>query len=171
MGPNFSIVPAAEPDIASVAALFREYAEALGVDLSYQGFASELAGLPGAYAPPAGALLLAVSSDGSPLGCVAMRRLNEDGACEMKRLHATPAARGQGIGRALAVAAIEAAMRAGYRNMRLDTLPGMEAAQALYRSLGFEITPPYYDTPVIGTIFMRKRLIPGYFAAASTAGC
>jgi len=156
MGSDFEVRPAA--DLGIVAGLFREYAGSLGIDLSYQGFEAELAGLPGAYAPPAGALLLACALDGDALGCVAIRPLPEAGTCEMKRLHTRPAARGKGVGRALAVAAINIATRAGYRSMRLDTLPDMLAAQALYRSLGFEITPPYYDTPIAGTIFMRKVL-------------
>lgn len=156
----FQIRPPAASEMATVAGLFRDYAGALGVDLSYQGFEAELASLPGAYAPPFGALLLALSADGTALGCVGLRALPEPGACEMKRLHTRPDARGAGIGRALAVAAIDAATAAGYETMRLDTLPKMVAAQALYRSLGFETTPAYYDTPVAGTIFMRKRLAP-----------
>jgi ribosomal protein S18 acetylase RimI-like enzyme len=154
----FRIRPAASREMATVAALFREYAGALGVDLSYQGFEAELASLPGAYAAPSGVLLLALSGDDEPIGCVAVRALREPGVCEMKRLHTRPDARGAGIGRALAVAAIEAARAAGYAAMRLDTLPLMTAAQALYRSLGFETTPAYYDTPVAGTLFMRKQI-------------
>ncbi|MDR3530927.1 MAG: GNAT family N-acetyltransferase [Rhodopila sp.] len=158
MDRTFSIRPATATEMATVATLFREYADSLGVDLSFQGFEAELAALPGAYAAPSGVLLLALSTGGDPLGCVAVRPLPEQGVCEMKRLHTRPDARGAGIGRALAQAAIEAATRAGYRSMRLDTLPTMIAAQALYRSLGFEITPAYYATPVTGTIFMRKTL-------------
>ena len=144
--------------MASVAGLFRAYAASLDTDLSYQGFEAELAGLPGAYAPPTGALLMAVSPAGAPLGCVAVRPMAEPGGCEMKRLHVDPAARGIGLGRELAVAAMEAARLAEYRFMYLDTLAAMHAAQALYRSLGFETIPAYYDTPVSGTIFMRKAL-------------
>jgi ribosomal protein S18 acetylase RimI-like enzyme len=160
MDRGFSIRPAAAHEMETVATLFRAYAGALGVDLSYQGFEAELAGLPGAYAPPSGALLIAVSPAGDPLGCVGVRPLAEPGICEMKRLHAAPVARGGGIGRALAVAAIEAATHAGYHTMRLDTLPAMITAQTLYRRLGFEETPPYYASPVPGTIFMRKTLGP-----------
>jgi ribosomal protein S18 acetylase RimI-like enzyme len=156
---SFRIRQAAADEMTTVAGLFREYAGAVGVDLSYQGFESELASLPGAYSAPAGALLLALSAAGEPLGCVGVRPLKEPGACEMKRLHTRPYARGSGIGRALATAAIEAATAAGHTSMRLDTLPAMEAAQALYRSLGFEATSAYYDTPVAGTIFMRRRLL------------
>ena len=156
---GFSIRPASASDIQAVAALFRAYADSLGVDLSYQGFEAELATLPGAYAPPAGALLIAISAAGEPAGCVGVRPLAEPGACEMKRLHIAPAVRRGGIGRSLALAALEAAARAGYRAMRLDTLPTMLAAQNLYRRLGFEITPPYYESPIAGTIFMRKTLL------------
>ena len=145
-------------DMAPVALLFRAYAASLDVDLSYQGFEAELAGLPGAYAPPAGALLLATSPAGEPVGCVAVRPMAKPGACELTRLQVDPAARGSGLGRALAVAAMGAAQRAGYQTICLDTLPSMHAAQHLYRSLGFETTAPYYNTPVAGTIFMRKPL-------------
>jgi ribosomal protein S18 acetylase RimI-like enzyme len=154
-----SIRPAAAPEMGAVAALFREYAASLGVDLSYQGFEAELAALPGAYAPPDGLLLLAVTGTSEALGCIAVRPLAGIGACEMKRLYARPSARGSGIGRALAVAAIDAAALAGYRTMCLDTLPTMQAAQALYRRLGFEPTQPYYNSPVAGTLFMRKTLL------------
>jgi ribosomal protein S18 acetylase RimI-like enzyme len=158
MAPAFTIRPAGAQDMATVVTLFRDYVASLDVDLSYQGIEAELASLPGAYEPPSGALLLAVSPLSQPLGCVAMRKLTEDGACEMKRLYTAPSARGVGLGRALAMAAIEAATNAGYRTMHLDTLPGMQAAQALYRGLGFEVTPAYYATPVAGTLFMRKTL-------------
>ncbi len=157
---GFSVRPAVAIDMDAVASLFREYANSLGVDLSYQGFEAELAGLPGAYAPPGGALLLAWSADGIPIGCVGVRPLAEPGSCEMKRLYVRGPGRSIGGGRALAVAAIEAATAAGYLTMRLDTLPAMTAAQALYQRLGFEITPPYYASAVAGTIFMRKTLGP-----------
>jgi ribosomal protein S18 acetylase RimI-like enzyme len=157
MASEFTIRPAGAHEMGTVAALFRDYVASLGVDLSYQGIEAELASLPGAYAPPSGALLLAVSPLSQPLGCVAMRKLTDD-ACEMKRLYTAPSSRGLGLGRALAMAAISAATQAGYRTMRLDTLPAMHAAQALYRDLGFEVTPPYYATPVAGTLFMRKAL-------------
>ena len=158
MRSGVSIRAAAAGDMDAVAALFRDYAAALGVDLSYQGFAAELAGLPGAYAAPDGALLIAVTVTGEAVGCAGVRKLAEPGTCEMKRLYARPEARGTGVGRALAVAAIEAAAAHGYIRMRLDTLPAMTAAQALYRELGFVTVPPYYDSPIQGTIFMEKSL-------------
>ena len=154
----FSVRSALGHEMTTVAALFRAYASSLGVDLSYQGFEAELAGLPGAYEAPQGALLLAIGRDDEAIGCVAVRAMRDSGVCEMKRLYATPAARGLGVGRALALAAIDAATRAGFTTMRLDTLPDMAAAQALYRSLGFVVTQAYYDTPVAGTMFMSRRL-------------
>jgi ribosomal protein S18 acetylase RimI-like enzyme len=154
----FAVRPASARDIPAVAALFRDYAASLSIDLGYQDFGAELAGLPGAYAPPSGGLLLAVTAAGDAVGCVGFRAMPEPGTCEMKRLHTKPGARGQGIGRALALAAIRAAREAGYAAMRLDTLPDMRAAQGLYRQLGFEPTAAYYDTPVAGTLFMRKAL-------------
>lgn len=155
---RFVITPAREPaDIAAVAALFRVYAASLPVDLGYQGFAEELAGLPGAYAPPGGALLLARGMDGGALGCVALRPLGP-GLCEMKRLYVAPEARGLRLGRALAEAVIEAARTLGHRELRLDTLPFMADAKGLYARLGFREVPPYYDTPVEGTVFLALEL-------------
>ena len=155
----FRIAPAeTAADVAAVALLFEAYAAALGVDLAYQGFAAELAGLPGKYAPPAGALLLARGADGAALGCVALRPLPFAGCCEMKRLFVTPPGRRLGLGRALAEAIVAAAADIGYREMRLDTLAFMTAAIALYRTLGFAPIDPYYDTPVAGTIFLGRRL-------------
>ena len=152
------IAAAGPGDIEAVRALFEAYAASLPVDLAYQGFAAELAGLPDAYAPPAGALLLARDGDGTPLGCVALRPLADPGLCEMKRLFVAPAGRGRGLGRALAAAVIAAARDRGYREMRLDSLPSMTTAVALYRSLGFRAIPPYYNTPVAGTVFLALAL-------------
>ena len=158
-GAGFRIDPAGDAaDLQAVATLFQAYAASLEVDLGYQGFAEELAGLPGAYAPPGGALLLARGADGTPLGCGAMRAMNYPGCCEMKRLYVVPEARGLRLGEALATALLRIAAAAGYREMRLDSLPSMTGAQTLYRKLGFEVTDPYYDTPVAGTLFMRRRL-------------
>lgn len=156
--PKFHIAPAASDDLADVAALFQAYAASLPIDLGYQDFAAELAGLPGKYAPPKGALLIARALDGAPLGCVALRPLPDPGACEMKRLYVAPAARGLGIGRALAEAITAEAARRAYAEIRLDTLPTMASAIGLYESLGFNRTAPYYDTPVAGTLFLARPL-------------
>jgi GNAT superfamily N-acetyltransferase len=158
--PFFNIAPVRTPaDIEAMAALFREYASSLGVDLCFQDFDAELASLPGKYAPPTGALLLARDAQGAPLGCVALRPVLPEGCCEMKRLYVAPQRRGLGLGNALVNAIIAEAKRIGYREMRLDTLPTMEAAVALYRREGFVPIPPYYDTPVEGTIFLARSLI------------
>jgi len=136
--------------------LFGAYAESLGFDLSFQGFAAELAGLPGEYASPAGRLLLA-ERDGRPAGCAALRPM-EDGACEMKRMFVRPEFRGLGIGRLLAVALIEEARAIGYDRMLLDTIAFMKEAIALYRSLGFREVAPYRHNPIAGAAFMELAL-------------
>ena len=155
----FEISPAVTAaDLAEVARLFDAYAASLPVDLAYQDFAGELAGLPGKYAPPAGALLLARDNAGEAIGCVGLRPLSDPGACEMKRLYVAPAGRGLGLGRALMQAVTDQARRLGYREMRLDTLPTLTAAQSLYRQGGFVPMPAYYHTPVEGTVFLRLDL-------------
>src|SRR5215467_6584250 len=113
--------PATLDDIDTVVALFREYAAGLEIDLGYQDFEDELESLPGAYAPPKGALLLA-EIGGEPMGCVAVRGLHATNFCEMKRLYVRGKARGTGAGRALAEAALAEARRMNYDAMRLDTL-------------------------------------------------
>jgi len=146
-------------NIDAVRGLFREYATSLGFDLAFQDFDRELAGLPGGYAPPEGCLLLA-HYEGRPVGCVGVRRL-ADGICEMKRLYVRPVCRGLHIGRALAQAAIAEAQSLGYRWMRLDTVPGMEKAQGLYRALGFYEIDAYRYNPIAGTRYMELDLQGG----------
>lgn len=147
-------------DLEITIGLFRGYAASLDVDLGYQDFEGELAAMPGKYTPPSGEILLARSADGTAVGCVALRPLNIPGCCEMKRLYVTPDGRGGGLGKALVDALVLVAEQIGYCEMRLDTLPSMVGAQALYRKLGFDIIAPYYDTPVRGTLFMRRYLKP-----------
>jgi ribosomal protein S18 acetylase RimI-like enzyme len=147
-------------EIAAAAILFREYVDWLGIDLSFQGFEAELASLPGKYAPPTGELLLACSPAGDALGCVAVRPLDGDTVCEMKRLYVRPAARGLRIGAALVAAIIRSAEELGYAKMMLDTLPSMPEALALYKRCGFSEIPAYYHNPVPGTVYLGKRLSP-----------
>ena len=147
-------------ELAAAASLFRAYAASLLIDLAYQGFEAELATLPGKYAPPTGALLLARGENGSPLGCVALRAIDPEGCCEMKRLFVVPEGRGFGLGKALVRAILIKAAQIGYREIRLDTLPSMQGALALYRMAGFERLEAYYDTPVAGTVFLARRLSP-----------
>jgi ribosomal protein S18 acetylase RimI-like enzyme len=141
-----------ERDLGLVRTLFREYGDRLGVDLSFQDFEDELAGLPGDYER-----VLVARVDGEPAGCVALRPLDA-GVCEMKRLYVRPSYRGSGLGRALAEAVIAAARDLGYVRMRLDTLPSMGEALGLYRSLGFREIEPYRFNPIPGSRFLELRL-------------
>ncbi|MGB9333681.1 MAG: GNAT family N-acetyltransferase [Candidatus Acidiferrales bacterium] len=151
------IVHAVSPErVDLVRGLMREYGDSLGVDLSYQNFEEELRLLPGEYAPPRGTLLLALDGE-EAAGCVAIRPLGQD-FCEMKRLYVRPAWRAVGLGRRLVEAALEDARRAGYRFVRLDTLPSMTAARGLYAQLGFRAIAPYYQSPIVGTAFLQLDL-------------
>lgn len=162
--PVIELVTADTPElIAGARAIFREYAASLDVDLCFQGFEAELAGLPGDYAAPSGQLLLAVV-DGDIAGCGALRPLHDadyPNACEMKRLYVRPAFRRFGLGRLLAQRLLDDARRAGYSNMLLDTLDDMESARELYATLGFEEVPPYYYNPIAGAHYLRANLSHG----------
>ena len=141
-------------------ALFVEYAQALGIDLCFQHFDAELAGLPGDYAAPQGSLLLAWVA-GELAGCGGFRPLADvdyANACEMKRLYVRPACRRFGLGRLLTQALIDGAVQAGYSVMLLDTLDDMEAARGLYESLGFAEVPPYYFNPIAGAHYLKVEL-------------
>lgn len=150
------ILVESEEQVAVARQLFNEYADAIGVDLEYQGFTAELDALPSPYVPPHGALLMA-RFNGDIAGCVALRRIKDD-TCEMKRLYVRPEFRAWGLGKRLIEAAIQQACHAGYTSLRLDTLPGMVAAQGLYRKLGFTEIPAYNDTHLPGTRFYEIRL-------------
>jgi len=156
-GSEFTFDQADSAELAATAReLFREYAQAIGTDLEYQGFSAELAALPAPYVPPRGALLIArIESDAA--GCVALRPLDTHRG-EMKRLYVRPAYRKSGLGKALVKAVINAARRIGYRELRLDTLASMTSAQALYRRLGFAEIPPYNTAHLPGTRFYSLDL-------------
>ena len=154
-----AIAPVRTPDaVVAAIKLFRAYAASLNADLSYQDFEAEMEAMPGKYAPPAGELLLARFANGTPVGCVGLRPIEEDGCCEMKRLYVAPQARGSGLGERLVAAVVREAERIGYREVRLDTLPFMTTAIALYGKCGFEVIEPYYQSPIVGTTFMRRSL-------------
>lgn len=150
------IRPATAADLPHVRAMLREYVDWIGLDLAFQEIDAELAGLPGDYAPPRGALLVAADED-RPVAMIGLRPLDTD-VCEMKRLFVQLEARGRGLAKQLVSRVLDEARRLNYREIRLDTLPMMGDAQALYVSLGFEDIAPYYDTPIAGTRFMAKRL-------------
>jgi ribosomal protein S18 acetylase RimI-like enzyme len=167
-------------ELEATRTIFRDYAASLGIDLSFQNFDEELARLPGDYAEPRGALLLAlvdatdprIVSDAPRLplpsgramhvaGCCALRPLDAadyPNAAEMKRLYVRPAFRGMGLGRQLAEAILDAARGAGYACVLLDTLDDMESARALYEDLGFVEVPPYYHNPIAGSHYLRVEL-------------
>ena len=154
------LTPTGEQDLAEVRRIFQEYAAQLAVDLCFQNFELELAGLPGDYAGPRGALLLAWV-DGEVAGCCAMRPLDTvdyPNACEMKRLYVRNAFRRFGLGRQLAEAVMDHARAVGYGCVLLDTLDDMEAARSLYEDLGFEEIPPYYHNPIPGAHDLKADL-------------
>jgi ribosomal protein S18 acetylase RimI-like enzyme len=145
-------------DLDAARTLFRDYGDAIRVEACFAaGFDAELAGLPGIYAPPKGEILLTRDGNGAAIGCVALKPL-ADGAGEVKRLYVRPTIQRSGLGRALMEAVIDAARRAGYSELRLDTLPSMAAAQALYRRLGFVTIGRYNDNPAENLVFMSLTL-------------
>jgi len=155
---DFTIAPARTPiELTSAAALFRAYSRSLPVDLGPQGFSEELKSLPGVYAPPAGELLLAKRGD-HVLGAVALKALEPPHVAEIKRLFVRPQARRSGVGKALVGAILAIARERGYREIKLDTLPEMENAIALYRSFGFAPIPPYGSHPYPGLVTLGLAL-------------
>lgn len=154
------LTPQGDDQLNEVRLLFEEYAESLDIDLCFQQFDAELTSLPGDYAAPRGALLMA-EVDGALAGCCALRALdNSDypNACEMKRLYVRKAFRGFGLGRHLAEAILDAARMAWYDCILLDTLDEMESARALYAELGFVEIPPYYHNPIPGAHYLKAEL-------------
>ncbi len=150
------VIVQSDDDVAVAKRLFREYADSLGFDLCFQDFERELARMPGDYGPPGGRLRLAVVH-GVPAGCIAIRKLDGD-ICEMKRLYVRPTFRRRGIGKRLAEEGVRDARSLGYRVIRLDTIPAMAAATALYRSLGFVEIEPYCYNPLPGALYMELVL-------------
>jgi GNAT superfamily N-acetyltransferase len=155
---DFEIVAArSQIELISAAALLRAYAKSLPVDLAPQGFTQELASLPGVCAPPNGEMLLAKRGD-HVLGCIALKPLEPPRTAEIKRLFVRPQARGKGVGKALVEAALKTARQLGYGEIKLDTLPEMEGAIALYKANGFVPIPPYGSHPYPGLVTLGIKL-------------
>ena len=159
------VQPSTPEQLAEFRGLLREWFDFLvndaGIDMGYQSIEAELAGLPGAFGPPRGRMWLAHDDTDEAVGCVTLRPMKDEGACELKRLYVKPANRGTGLGRALTVQAIDEARTMGYRLMRLDTGTFLDASRRLYASLGFVETGPYYEVPpdvLRVTVFMELRL-------------
>lgn len=154
---GYEIRAATSDDLPRIRQLVREYVEWIALDLAFQEIDAEIDGLPGDYAPPRGVLLVACQDGGEPVAMIALRPLDRRTG-EMKRLYVSPPARGRGLARTLILRLLDEARALGYQEIRLDTLPMMGDAQALYATLGFVDIPPYYDTPIAGTRFMGRRL-------------
>jgi putative acetyltransferase len=157
---DFDIGPArSDADMLTTREMFMEYQQWLGVDLCFQDFENELAGLPGKYAPPGGEIYIARDGD-AVAGIIAVRPVGdpEEKISEMKRLYVREYWRGHGLGRTLAEMAIDFAARAGYRRMVLDTLPSLETAKRMYARMGFKEMAPYYENPLPGVVYMEKLL-------------
>jgi GNAT superfamily N-acetyltransferase len=143
--------------MTATAAMFRAYAQSLDIDLAPQGFAKEVDALPGVYGPPSGEILLAKRGD-HVLGCIALKPLEPPRVAEIKRLFVRQQVRGIGVGKALVEAAVDTARRLGYREIKLDTLPQMQSAIALYRQHGFTPIPAYGSHPYPGLVTLGKKL-------------
>ena len=154
---EYDLRPATSDDLPRIRQLVREYVAWIALDLAFQEIDAEIDGLPGDYAPPRGILLVASRSGEPPVAMIALRPFDETTA-EMKRLYVHPSARGHGLAKALVLRLLDEARALGYQEIRLDTLPMMGDAQALYATLGFVDIAPYYDTPIAGTRFMAKPL-------------
>lgn len=155
-GTEIVIRPAGDHDTPAIRKMLEEYLEWIGLDLGFQAIDQELAGLPGDYAPPRGALLVAIEGE-RYLAMIALRPIDA-AIAEMKRLYVRPDARGRGLARQLITRLCDEARRLKYTEVRLDTLPKMGEAQALYETYGFVDIEPYYETPIAGTRFMSKKI-------------
>ena len=158
MNDTIQLIPVTTPEqIEMIRTLFLEYQQWLNFSLCFQGFDKELAELPGKYAPPLGRLYL-VNCNGQTAGCIALRPMEEEGVCELKRLYVREQFRGNGIGKYLTKTILSDAAEIGYRTMRLDTLQRMETARGLYTSLGFTVIPAYYHNPLEEVVYMELAI-------------
>ncbi len=145
-------------DLDKIRSIFNQYAQGLGIDLSFQNFDHELQTLSDLYGSPKGCVILAEDSAGQVVGCVALKPLKESGVCEMKRLFVDSTQRGTGLGRTLALEVIHFARQAGYDTMKLDSLERLTSAVRLYQSLGFVPTEPYVFNPNPEVVYMKLDL-------------
>ena len=150
---KMGIIKATQQDMLKVRELFLEYQQWLGIDLCFQNFEDELAALPGTYAPPTGAIFLAVDNS-DVMGCIGVRPRVASEA-ELKRLYVRPIHQDCGIGKQLFLAAMSEAKAMGYTSIVLDTLPAMQAAKSLYVDYGFKEIPAYYENPENGVKYFR----------------
>ncbi len=156
---NAIIIAGLPEEYIAAVALFREYAEYINIDLSFQHFDDELASLEQVYSFPAGGICLSRSGN-SYTGCVGLRKakIAEGQVAELKRMYIQPDQRGKGTGKRLLEAAIALAIRCGYKKIVLDTLSHMETAIHLYSAYGFYEILPYYHNPIPSAVFFEKRL-------------
>jgi GNAT superfamily N-acetyltransferase len=158
----FQIVRAnSKESVSQAQGLFREYGSLPEVKVCVVNFEQEILSLPGAYAPPAGRLLLAYENSeacAEAVGCAAIRQWDQAATCELKRLYVRNQFRGRGIGKKLLGASIMEARSIGYAKIVLDTLPSMSEAHKLYRSAGFREIPAYQENPVPGALFFALTL-------------
>lgn len=138
--------------------LFMEYKESVEASACFKGFEEEVAGLPGQYGDPDGSLLIALNDNAQAVGCIALCKVS-DTVCEMKRLYVRAQGRGLGLGRRLVGAILFEARKHGYREVRLDSIPGkMDIAIGLYRRSGFTEIAPWYTTPAGTRVFLSRKL-------------
>ena len=137
--------------------LFREYEKELDEDICFQSFEAELNDPLKKYGLPDGDLVLAYWND-EVAGCIALTKMKDAGACEMKRLYVKPELRKNKIGRILIEELLNSAKERNYDRMRLDTFEKLEAAVHLYKQYGFKNISAYYDNPLEGVVYMEKEL-------------
>ncbi|MEO7264808.1 MAG: GNAT family N-acetyltransferase [Ferruginibacter sp.] len=150
------IIAKTREEYAAAAALFRQYADWLNIDLSFQQFDEEMKQLEVMYGLPTGAILLYMQENVFG-ACVAIRAMNREIA-ELKRMYVLPSLQGKGIGNILLEEAFAIALKLGYKTIRLDTLDTMTAAITLYKKNGFKEIPAYYFNPNVNTVYFEKSL-------------
>lgn len=150
------ITVTSDQEYREAAKLFVEYAQWLGIDLSFQNFEEELLSLKEMYKQPLGTIILCKKSN-EYIGSVGLRP-NENDIAELKRMYVKPAFQKLKIGQSLLHLSTEFARAAGYKKIRLDTLNHMTPAMNLYLKNGFYTIPPYYFNPEKNAVYFEKLL-------------